>query len=373
MYQIDKATNNIIKLEECQFSQLGFKERDHLQEWIVKNPGVIEDGLLVIQKEFSGFDKTNERLDILALDRSGSLVIIENKLDDSGKDLVWQALKYTSYCSTFTPEDIVKVFQEYLDKYQGGGNAMEALLDHYEMESLDELKLNESDQRMIYIANDFRPEVTSTVLWLLDHNVKVQCFKASPYRLGENLFLQIEQIIPVPEAKDFLVSVQKKERIQKEKSESLAKRQVVYQRFWSRLKESLDEHSINFLDKVSAGTNSYIGFTTGPASFFYCISRKRDRVELYMYDDERKNLFYSLSTYRTQIDEKFRGSLNWERKEDGKASKLTYEMPDEIHKVISKDIQDPETWQPRIDWFREAMKEFYEVVYPYWEKAQNDI
>ena len=55
---------------------------------------------MVIQKEFSGFSDTNERLDILALDKSGALVVIENKLDDSVKDVTCQALKYVSYCST---------------------------------------------------------------------------------------------------------------------------------------------------------------------------------------------------------------------------------------------------------------------------------
>jgi hypothetical protein len=38
MYRINKSTNNIIKLEERQFKDLGFKEREHLQEWIAKNP-----------------------------------------------------------------------------------------------------------------------------------------------------------------------------------------------------------------------------------------------------------------------------------------------------------------------------------------------
>lgn len=36
--------------------------------------------LLIIQKEFDGFDDTRERLDLLALDKDGNLVIIENKL-----------------------------------------------------------------------------------------------------------------------------------------------------------------------------------------------------------------------------------------------------------------------------------------------------
>ena len=42
------------------------------------------------------------------MDKSGNLVIIENKLDDSGKDVTWQSLKYASYCSGLTKENIIK-------------------------------------------------------------------------------------------------------------------------------------------------------------------------------------------------------------------------------------------------------------------------
>ena len=103
MFTIDKSTNRIEKITEKTFSELGFKEREHLQEWIANNPSSLgdkEEQLLIIQKEFDGFDDTRERLDLLAIDRQGNLVIIENKLDDSGRDVTWQALKYASYCSS---------------------------------------------------------------------------------------------------------------------------------------------------------------------------------------------------------------------------------------------------------------------------------
>lgn len=38
-------------------------------------------------KEFNGFMDTNERLDLLVLDKQMNFVIIENKLDDSSKDV----------------------------------------------------------------------------------------------------------------------------------------------------------------------------------------------------------------------------------------------------------------------------------------------
>ena len=101
MFQIDRSANRIKRLAERRFAELGFQERKHLQEWLANEPLALGEELLIIQKEFDGFDDTRERLDLLALDKEGNLVIIENKLDDSGRDVVWQALKYASYCLTW--------------------------------------------------------------------------------------------------------------------------------------------------------------------------------------------------------------------------------------------------------------------------------
>ena len=87
MFQIDRSSNRLSKLERTTFAEVGFREREHLQEWLAAMPDALceamsegHDSLLIIQKEFDGFDGTRERLDLLALDRSGQLVFIENKL-----------------------------------------------------------------------------------------------------------------------------------------------------------------------------------------------------------------------------------------------------------------------------------------------------
>jgi len=88
-----------------------------LQEWIANNPTSLGEELLIIQKEFSGFSEMNERLDLLALDKLGNLVIIENKLDDSGKVVTWQVIKYASYCASSTKQDIIKIYQDFFRYY----------------------------------------------------------------------------------------------------------------------------------------------------------------------------------------------------------------------------------------------------------------
>src|SRR5689334_7946313 len=163
MFKINKEANSIEPLKSQTFTELGFKERQNLQEWIAKAPACLGEELLIIQKEFAGFADTQERLDLLALDKQGSLVLIENKLDDTGRDVTWQALKYASYCSSLSKESIRGIFQEYLDRNSSGKDAKEALVDFLDAEDYDEVVLNKgSTQRIMLIAAHFRKEVTST-------------------------------------------------------------------------------------------------------------------------------------------------------------------------------------------------------------------
>ena len=169
MYKIDTNNNKLEELPKCSFKELGFTERKHLQEWIAKEPTVFGEELLIIQKEFSGFSDTNERLDLLALDKQGTLVIIEIKLDDTGRDVTWQALKYASYCSNMSADNIKKIYQEYLDDLSGNENAEERLLDFFEDSEHEVLNLNKGvTQRIILLAANFRKEVTSTSFMVVE-------------------------------------------------------------------------------------------------------------------------------------------------------------------------------------------------------------
>jgi len=61
MYILDKETNQLITAEPTSFKEQKLKERQHLQEWIAKNPEVLGEELLVIQKEFDGFRRNPRR------------------------------------------------------------------------------------------------------------------------------------------------------------------------------------------------------------------------------------------------------------------------------------------------------------------------
>lgn len=211
MFLINRGNKTASPIQKQTFGELGLKERFDLQEWISSTPEILGERLLIIQKEFSGFDDTSERLDLLALDEKGNLVVIENKLDDSGRDVTWQSLKYVSYCAKLTKSEILKIYQDFLgDETKKSAEA--TIQEFYGVPTIDEITLNDGDQRIILVAANFRREVTSTVMWLLDHSVQIKCVKVTPYSHNGELFLDVEQIIPIKEIEDYLIGISNKKQ-----------------------------------------------------------------------------------------------------------------------------------------------------------------
>jgi len=353
MYRINKKDNVIQKLEERKFSELGFREREHLQEWLAHDPEALGESLLIIQKEFNGFDGTNERLDLLALDKDGNLVVIENKLDDTGKDVTWQALKYVSYCSTLTKSQIVDIYQKYLDKYEVGSNAIDKIVEFLEEEDFESLILNKgTSQRIIFVANHYRTEVTSTVLWLLEQQIQIQCFKATPYSMGEELFLQIDQIIPTPEAKEYMIGINAKEKESKNSETDLKNRHHIRLEFWKQLLQTAKESGSDLFNNISPTKDHWLSAGSGMRGvrFTYVFMKQAARVELYISrssTEENKFVFDEFYKIKDEIEKKFGNTLEWERLDNKKASRVKYEKPFDGY---NKDV-----WNEMIPFMVESM------------------
>ena len=63
------------------FVDLNIWERQHIEEWVRTNPEMLGEDFLIVSIEFDRFSNSNDRLDALAVDRSGNLVVIELKRD----------------------------------------------------------------------------------------------------------------------------------------------------------------------------------------------------------------------------------------------------------------------------------------------------
>ena len=330
MYLIDKITNTIQNIKPVTFSELGYRERGHLQEWLEGHPEALGEELLVIQKEFSGFNDTNERLDLLALDKKGNTVVIENKLDDTGRDVTWQALKYASYCSTLTKEQIRNIYQQYLDRKGLGEEATNKLSEFFNNTEYDELTINvRQSQRLMLVSGGFRKEVTSTVLWLLNYKLRIQCFKATPYALNDQTFLTIEQIIPTKDAEEYIISMAEKVQEDFSTHEELKSRHNLRFDFWNMLLPRIKGKAPIFQNSSPSKDHWLTAGGTGISSINYTflITKTYCAVELdIMKSDmaENKQVFDELIKFKDEITKSFGDELSWERLDTKKMSRVAY-------------------------------------------------
>jgi hypothetical protein len=360
MFKIDSATNRITPLQARKFGDLNFTERNHLQEWLANMPEALGEELLVIQKEFDGFDDTRERLDLLALDKDGNLVIIENKLDDTGRDMVWQTLKYASYCSSLSKLQIIEIYQRYLNRYQQGGDASGLLCEFLGVEDTEELKLNQGNsQRLMMVAANFRKEVTSTALWLLGYGIQVQCFKTTPFSDGEQLYLNVEQIIPTPEAKEFMIGMNAKEAEEKNTEVETKNRHHLRREFWSQTLDAFLESDCSLYSNVNSSTDHWLCAGSGVSGcpFTMIFSKREARVELWIARPDKavnKDIFDQLIIHQSDLNSEFGADMEWLRLDDRKSSRIQFSQP--------FDGYNSEKWPVMIEWLVEHMTRFEKVM-----------
>ena len=204
LFRVDPNTKAPNKILETDFADLGFKERD-IQNWVVAKPDILGDDLLIVAEEFSDFDRTNERLDLLAVDPDGKLVIIELKRDHSGADVHWQAIKYASYLRQTTQVQIIRMLAAQMSLSEI--EAEDKLSDHLESGALENLN---HDQRIILASHRFAAEVTSAALWMNEKarsDNLITCVQITPYQDGDALYLQSNILIPVPGTEPYTIQV----------------------------------------------------------------------------------------------------------------------------------------------------------------------
>lgn len=225
LLSIDERTNQLTVLEAKEFSELGIRERQDIQQWVIDEPRVLGEELLVIATEYSDFEETQDRLDILALDRAGKIVVVELKRDQADTETDLQAIKYASYCATLTPQDIQRTYLEYWsddDRLTAGevGEEFAGFLTNDTIEigtSEDgwaEFELDDQP-RIVLAAGDFWIQVTAPVMWLTEeYGLDITCVRLQLYEHDGQKFLDSQQVIPVTEAERYMTRRREKSKQQ---------------------------------------------------------------------------------------------------------------------------------------------------------------
>lgn len=194
------------KIKKTTFSIEGILEKQNLQETLKDSIDIISPDTLVIAEEFSEWEDSRRRIDLLGLDKQANLIVIELKRNETGKHMDLQALRYAAMVSTLTFKRAIEIYQTYLDTKTIEKNAEDEILEFLDWNEPQQENFA-LDVKIVLVSADFSKEITTTVMWLNERNLDIRCVRLKPYKFQDSILLDIQQIIPIQETQDYQIQI----------------------------------------------------------------------------------------------------------------------------------------------------------------------
>ena len=203
--------NNILTVEKTTFAQEGILEKQGLQNMLKNRIEIVAPDTLIVAEEFSYWENSHRRIDLLGIDKNANLVVIELKRSEDGGHMELQALRYASMVSTLTFDKLATIYEDYLTKNDISRDAVESLLEFLGWEEPEDDQFAQ-EVRIVLVSAEFSKELTTSVMWLNDFGLDIRCVRISPYRNGNETLLDVHTLIPIPEAADYQVQIREKKQ-----------------------------------------------------------------------------------------------------------------------------------------------------------------
>jgi hypothetical protein len=157
LYKIDSG-------ELVQVKRKTLASEEMLEVWLAKDPSIIGLDVLVLGRQI--VTDYNGRIDVLAIDREGDLIVIELKRDKTPRDIVAQILDYASWIAGLTTKRVHEIAMSKL------GQRLETSFNERFDAPLPEI-LN-GNHSMVIVASEFDASSKRIVEYLAqEHGVSI--------------------------------------------------------------------------------------------------------------------------------------------------------------------------------------------------------
>lgn len=307
------------KIQRIPLREIWRHEAIDFTKWLEENIDVLTEILDISLTNVEREQRAGSfNIDLVAEDEAGNPVIIENQLGKSDHDHLGKVLTY---------------------------------LTAYEAKTA------------IWIVADPRPEHVSVVTWLNESTpARFYLLKIEAIRIGDSLPAPLLTVIVGPGESVDEIGDAKKE---------IAERYVLRQRFWKGLLDLARQKS-KLHASVSPSQYSWIGAGSGKSgiSFNYSTRQHDAKVELYIdrgkdSEQENKLIFDFLAKHKEEIESAFVESLNWERLNNRRASRISY-------LIDAGGYRDEERWDEIYELMVDAMVRLEKSLKPFIAKVDTD-
>lgn len=271
-----KDMNTIQKITRIPLRDAFRHEAEGFTKWLQDNLDVLNDvtdlNLVNAEREKSAGDFS---VDLVAEDEAGNKAIIENQLERSNHDHLGKVITYLVAVEAHTA---------------------------------------------IWIVSDPRPEHVSAITWLNESSsASFYLLKLEAIRIGDSPAAPLLTLIVGPSDEAKAVGQAKKE---------FSERHEIRKAFWTRLLDYAKSKT-KLHATISPSKYAWIGTGAGKSgmSFNYAVREHETQVELYIdrgkdAEKENKSIFDKLATKKDQIEKAFGESLEWQRLDSRRATRI---------------------------------------------------
>ncbi len=302
----------IAKLEPVPLRELWRHEALDFTAWLAGNLDFLSNkvgfDLTFVEREKSAGDFS---VDILAETGEGALVVIENQLERTDHDHLGKLLTY--------------------------------------MANLDA-------KIAIWITSQPRPEHEKAVQWLnetLPADTGFYLVRVEAFRIASSPPAPLFTLVAGPSSEAQQIGRQKKE---------LAERYVLRLRFWEALLNRLQGRT-RLHSGISPNKDHWLSTGAGRTglAYTYIILMDRARIELYIDTgdaEENQRIFEELLGHKSEIEQTFEESLDWQALEGRRACRIAYH-------IEGAGLKDEDRWPELQDKMIDAMIRFEKAFRPW--------
>jgi|TARA_R110002073_G_scaffold11861_1_gene53259 hypothetical protein len=179
-----------------------------LEELIFKDISILNGNWLLIGRQvYTDFGKP---LDLLAIDITGSLIVIELKKHKTPRDVVAQTIDYASWVETLSSDRVVQIYESFAQRYQlANSNFNQAFIDQFGSAPTED-EINSSHQ-MVVVAAELDASTERIINYLNDKaNVAVNAVFFSVFQDGDNQYLSRAWMIDPGETEERAINTGQK-------------------------------------------------------------------------------------------------------------------------------------------------------------------
>ena len=182
------VAQSIWKVDEkpTKLSSCSLKSETELEDMICQDTSILNEKWLPIGRQVA--TAHGGIIDILAMDESGNLVVIELKKNKTPREVITQAIDYASWVKTLDSTKISDIYKKYGKGINETYESLNEALTNKFSKSFSEDEINNAHQ-VVVVATELDLSTERIIKYLNDYEIPINTVFFNVFRDGENRYL----------------------------------------------------------------------------------------------------------------------------------------------------------------------------------------